>query len=368
MSATAVGTAAVPAPGDRGPGLPAPWTARAFAAVDAHLTAEMATLDRSGTPVAWPVVVLPDPTTGHLTVTTSIGLPVKALNVRRDGRVCLLFSDATGSADPGAPQVLVTGRATCPDVVHADPRGLEEYWRRLFVRQPAGESNSARPLRRLMGWYYLRLVITVVPDTVEVRPALPVASASAPVAPGTRRTRSRRRRGGTPEEQLRAVLVRDGHRTAVLSWPRPDGAPRSVRVLLPEGPAGGGAGGGLVITVPQDEDVQEGPATLLAHSHDELLWNQRVTGAWGTVRRTGDGWRFTPERLAGEFPTSPLGVLAFARRSRATAQRYLQRRGLPRPAVAWDEYEALHAVRPARGRRSSPAWVDPREHREPWVR
>nr|WP_246315689.1 FAD-binding protein [Kineococcus aurantiacus] len=321
-----------------GAGLPAPWTPGSFAAADAFLTAEMATLGRDGTPVAWPVVAFPDPVTGHLTVTTSIGLPVKAFNVRRDARVSLLFSDPTGSARPDAPQVLVRGRATCPDVVHADPRGLEDYWRRLFERQPAGAGGSRRATRALMGWYYLRLVITVVPEDVELRPA--PGGDGSPL--GSLLEVPRRRRGGTVDERLQRVLARERHRTAVLSWAAADGSPRSARVGLLDGP---GSGEGFLLDVPEREAVVAGPATLLAHSHDEQLWNQRVTGAWGAVQPTADGWRFTPRRLAPKFPTSPLGVLAFARRARGTADRYLQRRGLAHPAVDWDAYEALHAPR-----------------------
>ena len=55
------------------------------------------TLSRDGTPIAWPTVPVYRPDAGTFLITTSIALPQKAYNIRRDPRVALLFSDPIGS-------------------------------------------------------------------------------------------------------------------------------------------------------------------------------------------------------------------------------------------------------------------------------
>ncbi|MFE2595868.1 hypothetical protein ACFXCZ_05080 [Streptomyces sp. NPDC059396] len=59
-------------------------------------------------------------------MTTSLAYAQKALNVRRDGRVGMLFSDPTGSGAADAPQVFVSGTATCPDEIMTGPAGAEK--------------------------------------------------------------------------------------------------------------------------------------------------------------------------------------------------------------------------------------------------
>ncbi|WP_239118587.1 pyridoxamine 5'-phosphate oxidase family protein, partial [Paractinoplanes ferrugineus] len=79
--------------------------------IDAYRTCELATLTRSGSPVAWPTtgLRLDD---GTFLLTTSLGYPQKAFNIRRDGRVALLFSDPTASGLDEPAQILVRGVAT----------------------------------------------------------------------------------------------------------------------------------------------------------------------------------------------------------------------------------------------------------------
>lgn len=80
-------------------------------------SAEGSTLAKDGTPIAWPMAVLYQPERGHFVTTTSIGLPQKAYNVRRDGRVSLLYSNGTASGLTKPPAVLVQGDATARDDV-----------------------------------------------------------------------------------------------------------------------------------------------------------------------------------------------------------------------------------------------------------
>lgn len=174
--------------------------------LDAYRTCEFVTLGRDGTPLAWPTAVRRRGD-GTLVLTTSLAFAQKALNIRRDGRVALLFSDPTGSGLTDAPQLFVGGRAECPDDIRTGPQDLEDYWRMLFERQPHSRAYLSRPMRRLMDWYYLRLLITVTPEQLIVRSAARPPLPEAP-APRHRRweptdspaTTPRSWRAGTPPE------------------------------------------------------------------------------------------------------------------------------------------------------------------------
>lgn len=130
-------------------------------------TCEMSTLARDGTPITWPTLPFWRPDEGRFLITTSIGLPHKAFNVRRNPRVSLLFSNPTASnlADP--PAVLVQGDAEAPDVVETSVEGFEDEVRRVFRRQPASGFYSSNPITRyLFDWYYMRLTIYVSPRRI----------------------------------------------------------------------------------------------------------------------------------------------------------------------------------------------------------
>ncbi len=130
-------------------------------------TCEFSTVARDGTPIAWPLVTLWRPEEGRFVLTTSIGLPQKAFNIRRDARVSLLFSDPTASGLKDPPAVLVQGDAEAPDSIRTSPEHLPEYWTRLFEIQPAGKMyGSNRLMRYLMDWYYMRLYISVRPRRI----------------------------------------------------------------------------------------------------------------------------------------------------------------------------------------------------------
>ena len=129
--------------------------------------AELTTLAKDGTPLAWPVVVLYQPERGRFLTTTSIALPQKAYNIQRDRRVSLLYSDPTGSGLDAPPAVLVQGDAAAPDEIVTWNEDLRDLWQLLAARQPASNANSTNPLaRRLMAWYYMRLLIPIVPRRI----------------------------------------------------------------------------------------------------------------------------------------------------------------------------------------------------------
>jgi hypothetical protein len=142
--------------------LPLPLEVRAV--FRAFRTCEFSTLAKDGTPITWPTLPFFDEENGRFLVTTSIGLPQKVFNVRRNPRVSLLFSDPTASGLDAPPAVLVQGDAAAPDEVLTDLRGYEDVLREVFERQPESAIYSSNPvMRALFDWYYMRLVIYVTP-------------------------------------------------------------------------------------------------------------------------------------------------------------------------------------------------------------
>jgi hypothetical protein len=144
--------------------------------VGSFLTAEMSTFARDGTPITWPVLTSLEPKSGRLVVATSIGLPQKALNLRRNPKVGLLYSDPTGSGLADPPQVSILGEAYVYDRVFASlseipDRAIAEVFANdaidLLRRQPSVAMYTRNPLARyLMDWYFLRLLIVVEPRRI----------------------------------------------------------------------------------------------------------------------------------------------------------------------------------------------------------
>ncbi|MFJ5551168.1 pyridoxamine 5'-phosphate oxidase family protein [Streptomyces sp. NPDC093225] len=291
--------------------------------MDAYRTCEFVTLGRDGTPLAWPTAVARRDD-GTLLVTTCLAFAQKALNVRRDGRVALLFSDPTGSGLGRAPQVFVSGRAECPDTIMTGPQGAEDYWRRLFERQPHSRSYLTPPMRPLMSWYYLRLLITVEPEHVIVRPPLAeLVRRGAPVAVT----------GGRP---LPGAAQLGGAPSAVLAARDASGAPVLARTLPRPTPSG------YLVEVPADCPVTAGPAGLLVHRHDERLNHMYNAFVRGTLRRTGAGWLLAPSTVVEPMGSGRASdALRVLRRTKRSTDRYLARRGLSRPKVEWDRFRAL---------------------------
>ena len=71
------------------------------------------------------------------------------MNVRRDGRVALLFSDPTGSGHSNPAQIFIRGIADCPPELTTSPAALEESWSMLFWRQPSSRAYTLPGIRLL---------------------------------------------------------------------------------------------------------------------------------------------------------------------------------------------------------------------------
>ncbi|GAB6902005.1 hypothetical protein JCM9957A_50950 [Kineosporia succinea] len=287
--------------------------------LDAYRVCEFATLARDGTPITWPTATRLQ-ADGTFLITTSISFPQKAFNIRRDGRVALLFSDPTGSGLSDPAPVLLQGTAVCPEEVTGSPAGDEAYWTMLFDRQPSSRAYLEPPVRWLMDWYYMRLRITVTPTSITTLPAAQPAAISVAERP----------------DLLGADQI-SRHPTAVLGANDDSGAPVLARVRAEAGPDG------FVFSRPAGVSISEGPASLMVHEHDEHLANLTNVLVRGTLTELPDGtWALKPQRVVDPMPTGSVrDQLRLVRTGRAGAKGYLAKRRLSRPAVRWDLLKEL---------------------------
>ncbi|MET0133412.1 MAG: pyridoxamine 5'-phosphate oxidase family protein [Kibdelosporangium sp.] len=277
------------------------------AIVGAYRTCEFATLAKDGTPVTWPAAAWLRPD-GTLTLTTSLGFPQKALNIRRDSRVALLFSDPTGSGLDAPEQVVVQGTASCPDEIVTSPGDLADYWATLFERQPSSRAYLNPLMRPVVDWYFMRLVITVAPHHVRTRPQ---------PAPGTIQASG----------VLGSALLR-GFPSAVLGGRAGDGAP----VLLRVRPVA--VANGYRLDLPEDVKVSPGPASLLVHRHNEKLANLRFALVRGELSED--------MTLAPSVVVDPASsAFRTLKRTRRSAKDYLRSRDLARPGIDWAGFAAI---------------------------
>jgi hypothetical protein len=135
----------------------------ALSIIRGYRTCEFTTVFHDGTPQTWPVsaLLLED---ARILVSTSIGFPQKAFNIRRNPKVSLLFSEPTGSGLNTSGAVLMCGDAVAEDRVISDVTERPELAalvETVFERQPSSALMSSFVGRRLFFPYHLRLVIYV---------------------------------------------------------------------------------------------------------------------------------------------------------------------------------------------------------------
>jgi len=126
---------------------------------------------------------------------------------------------------------------------------------------------------------------------------------------------------------------------AVLSCVDTSGYPFSIR-CKPDADYGSQC---LGIELPEYIDFQSGPAWLLCHRHDEALWNLKSFTVKGLLEQDDRGcWLFTPQKY---IPGAGIGglkaMVKFVQDGRLNTGRYLDKRNLSRPVIAWD---TIHAI------------------------
>ncbi len=94
--------------------------------------------------------------------------------------------------------------------------------------------------------------------------------------------------------------------------------------------------------LPENLGIQPGPASLLCHKHDEWLFNMTSFGVRGVLERDGDSWLLHPKRIIPGAGLGPMDLLNLVRNGRKNTKRYLERRGLARPKIPWDEVKAAY--------------------------
>ncbi|HVS04727.1 MAG TPA: hypothetical protein VHK65_00985 [Candidatus Dormibacteraeota bacterium] len=100
----------------------------------------------------------------------------------------------------------------------------------------------------------------------------------------------------------------------------------------------------LRVSLPEWSRIAPGPASLLCHGHNQLLWDLRSFMIRGTLEPSGETWLFRPSRFVPGIGIGGLaGMVRFALAKRRAAGRYLDRRGLARPRIDWAQLKAVQA-------------------------
>ena len=124
--------------------------------------------------------------------------------------------------------------------------------------------------------------------------------------------------------------------TAVLTAIDAAGYPFSIRLVPQPDPARKV----LAVPLPEYVRVQAGPAGMLCHFHDDLLWKQTNFVAYGEIESDDKGWLFRPVRVieGAGAGNSLLPQMRF----RKSAKRYVDRHGMVWPTVPWDRLKRLY--------------------------
>lgn len=126
--------------------------------------------------------------------------------------------------------------------------------------------------------------------------------------------------------------------SAVLTGTDADGYPFSIRCK----PEVDQARQVVRIELSDEVPIQPGPTSLLCHSHDELLWDLKAFLVRGRLEQDENGWILWPEKyIPGGGIEGPVANMRSLFKTRAAANRYLEKRGLSRPSVPWEDIKAL---------------------------
>lgn len=318
-----------------------PWPSELNAVFESPVTCEFATLTRAGLPITSPLLPFVG-AGGTLDVSTGLAYPAKAERARRNPKVALLFSDATGARQRRPPVVLVQGLATVRDAdVQAN---TDRYLRLVMEKFPEPYRATPRFLLRQMNWYFARIWIEVTPLEIQWWPA--------------GRTTAPPERWEAPPETAAPASdppptgpAPGAWKDAPLEWRR--GAAHAIQALgLPVLTVVGADGfpvlcraqraalnaAGFQLTLPQSLPAP-GPACLTFHTHAPgMTWQENMEFV-GRVEPSAEGVQFHVERRLGDWslPGSRWSALwSMLRNGQAVKPRLAseaRRRGQPVPQV-----------------------------------
>jgi len=99
----------------------------------------------------------------------------------------------------------------------------------------------------------------------------------------------------------------------------------------------------ILVDIAPTLPFEPGPASLLCHSHNEELWDLRSFLLRGRLESVDGAWIFRPAKIFDGELAGMIERLKLLRQVRKSTRRYLERRGLPRPKIPWEDYERLWA-------------------------
>lgn len=99
-----------------------------------------------------------------------------------------------------------------------------------------------------------------------------------------------------------------------------------------------------VLRIPASDylKLQAGAASLLCHYHDEQLWNLTSFVVRGHIEIGTNEYIFHPTQFIDGAGTTFKHQIRVIQEGRSAAKKYLEKRGLPRPKIPWDEVKARY--------------------------
>ncbi|HLI73990.1 MAG TPA: pyridoxamine 5'-phosphate oxidase family protein [Acidimicrobiales bacterium] len=273
------------------------WPAQLTEVFERSITAEFATLTRTGAPVTVPTTPYVGETARTLDVSTGLTYPAKAERARRNPRVAVLFADTVGSSRRDTTVVAVQGMARVRD---ADLQAnTDRYVRASMQKLPEATRGVPRFVLRRLAWYFTRIWVEVTPLHIQWwesralertlgawhAPDGTAAPLSDP-APSGPQPRRWLEPPGAWQPMARAAVARlSQHDLTVVDA---NGFPLCLPVarsrLTDEG---------FALTLgPAAPDVESGPACLTMHAHPEAFVGQENRTFVGEVVGAGNGEPF----------------------------------------------------------------------------
>lgn len=111
-----------------------------------------------------------------------------------------------------------------------------------------------------------------------------------------------------------------------------EGYPVSVRQRSPRYDARTGE---MPVRIPESVAVAAGPANVLAHYHDENLWNLHMMQIKGYLEKRHEDWVFVSTAFTPLAQGQLRSLWQMAKAMRRGSRRYLAIRRLDRPRVNW---------------------------------
>lgn len=307
------------------------------ALIERSVVAHVATLDRAGRPVTWPMTPYLDERSTAIEVSTGVAYPAKAERARRDPRTCVLVGGG------GRPLARLTALATVHD--RDLQRNTDRFVAQATVKTGAGWSRLPRRIVRAQTWHWVRIHITLTPIRVEwwpdgrmegpariwTAPATMAAPPSDPPPTGPS-PGGWQRRPGPWRERVEYAAAELGSPT--LTSVGPDGYPRITTATVT-----GIDAAGVDLAVPDLDATGGGRACLTfdrVHGDGEFLGQENA--AFTGVFSPGTG-RFDVERLLPDFSLPARGLakhrafVSARRRLSARLEAECARRGQTVPQV-----------------------------------